>query len=591
MKLKPYDTLSSVSMATRTLNRLCHGAPIGDDYMQVTPPVVHSVIPLCKVGNDDTGNKLIHLLENTGGASRNVITKYLKQGRKRDPHARTALAVLPIYRDGRRGCFFDAASNATFSSSELLQMLQDITAGAPTPKLDISGLSSEELESYRQRVDEAAPVHGAFLFGYPHLLPYMQGEALANVFVKARTVMEDGGIIVMDLNGVPEGAHAPGQGLRSPESLRSDSVIGSGLQHVDILHMNEDELICLTGCRIVGTVESQHEDEFAMMNAAALFLRCGVAVVAVTRGGRGCYICCNDEDRFARSKALPSSWVDCTTKLNAMELSPDTIINTNGAGDAFTSGLLVAAMLRHTGMTVPVRATDGSTRKKTQSPTISDDAVADSSFDLKTEFNLSPVQTTPSGNIKRRPTPYTLYMREHYVTLKTRCNDDKKAMFLKCHEMWEKESDDVKSMYARKLQEDMEDEHLNESTMRNAHESDVMMDYSIDGGNNTSFNSGNGGVVGLPNSSSMAVLSGASSSNGAPVNSTLSYDDDGCVLIDDENRNLYLANRALNLESAAQLASLVATHHIDIGTRDKNHLDVGALLERAMIFPHGLEEI
>mmetsp|Transcript_35228 Transcript_35228/g.81504 ORF Transcript_35228/g.81504 Transcript_35228/m.81504 type:complete len:381 (-) Transcript_35228:1102-2244(-) len=294
----------SVSMATRTLNRLCHGAPIGDDYMQVTPPVVHSVIPLCKVGNDDTGNKLIHLLENTGGASRNVITKYLKQGRKRDPHARTALAVLPIYRDGRRGCFFDAASNATFSSSELLQMLQDITAGAPTPKLDISGLSSEELESYRQRVDEAAPVHGAFLFGYPHLLPYMQGEALANVFVKARTVMEDGGIIVMDLNGVPEGAHAPGQGLRSPESLRSDSVIGSGLQHVDILHMNEDELICLTGCRIVGTVESQHEDEFAMMNAAALFLRCGVAVVAVTRGGRGCYICCNDEDRFARSKAL-----------------------------------------------------------------------------------------------------------------------------------------------------------------------------------------------------------------------------------------------------------------------------------------------
>jgi hypothetical protein len=25
--------------------------------MQITPPVVHSVVPLCKVGNDDTGDK------------------------------------------------------------------------------------------------------------------------------------------------------------------------------------------------------------------------------------------------------------------------------------------------------------------------------------------------------------------------------------------------------------------------------------------------------------------------------------------------------------------------------------------------------
>jgi hypothetical protein len=30
---------------------------------KLLPPVVHSVVPLCKVGNDDTGDKLISLLE------------------------------------------------------------------------------------------------------------------------------------------------------------------------------------------------------------------------------------------------------------------------------------------------------------------------------------------------------------------------------------------------------------------------------------------------------------------------------------------------------------------------------------------------
>eukprot|EP00588_Corethron_pennatum_P030025 CAMPEP_0194326688 /NCGR_PEP_ID=MMETSP0171-20130528/37931_1 /TAXON_ID=218684 /ORGANISM="Corethron pennatum, Strain L29A3" /LENGTH=58 /DNA_ID=CAMNT_0039086377 /DNA_START=1 /DNA_END=173 /DNA_ORIENTATION=+ len=58
-------------------------------------------------------------------------------------------------------------------------------------------------------------------------------------------------------------------------------------------------------------------------------------------------------------------------------------------------------MLRHTGMTVPVRG--GSARKKTSSPTPDETASAahDASFDLKAALDPSPL--TPSG--KRRPTP------------------------------------------------------------------------------------------------------------------------------------------------------------------------------------------
>jgi hypothetical protein len=54
----------------------------------------------------------------------------------------------------------------------------------------------------------------------------------------------------------------------------------------------------------------------------------------------------------------------------------------------------------------------------------------------------------------KKQTPYTIHMRENYVTLKWQCKDDKKAIFTKCYEMWENESQDVKSMYERMAKEE-----------------------------------------------------------------------------------------------------------------------------------------
>lgn len=291
-------------MACKTLARLCHGAPLDDMYMQINPPVVHSVVPLCKIGSDDTGTKLISLLEKSGSECRNVETKYIKEARSRDPTARTALAVLPIYRDGRRGCFFDAASNQTFSSDELIHMLRTLTSGSSGPSLDISQLTEDDMESYRERVEDNTSAYGAFLFGYPHLLPEMQGEALADLMIEARHTMIDGGIVALDLNGVPEMKFERRGLLRSLTDLRADPVIGPALPHVDILHMNESELVMLTGCRIEGTEESQLEDDYAIASAANLFILSGVAVVAVTRGKKGSFVCCNSEERFQQTKLL-----------------------------------------------------------------------------------------------------------------------------------------------------------------------------------------------------------------------------------------------------------------------------------------------
>ncbi len=269
----------SVSMACKTLARLCHVDPLEDEYMQMTPSVVSAVVPLCKVGFDNSGDKLLSLLEATGSACRNVETKFCKNARKRDRDGRTALAVLPIFKDGRRGCFFDAASNATFSANNMVEMIEDLSSSP-----------------------SAAP-YGAMIFGYPHLLPMMQGEALAHIFSKARSTMDDGGIIVLDLNGVPDGNNStPFGSMCTVAALKSDKVLGAALSHVDILHLNEEELVNITGVQLEG--KNSEQDIAQIKNAASLFLKCGVAVVAVTRGKNGSYIACGSEERFSSTKML-----------------------------------------------------------------------------------------------------------------------------------------------------------------------------------------------------------------------------------------------------------------------------------------------
>lgn len=238
----------------------------------------------------------------------------------------------------------------------------------------------------------------------------------------------------------------------------------------------------------------------------------------------------------------PSSWVDCTAKISAAELAPGTVINTNGAGDSFTSGLLVASLLRHTGMKIPT--------PKSEPPTPTH--VSEQPMDF---HEVSPQRHTAPRNSPKKLTPYQLYMRENYVSLKKQCKDDKKSIFTKCHEMWENESEDVKAMYERRTNEDFAAAE-NETSLRLVDDMD-----SLD----------------------------ASTPKHAVRSEALDSDDDD----DDEmeRTNMYMTNRALNLESAVLFASLVAVHHIDVSTRDLQHIDVIRLLERSMIFPHGLEEI
>jgi len=506
----------SVSMACKNLARLCHVDPLDDVYMQVTPPVVSNIVPLCKAGFDNTGIKLITLLEATATSCRNVDTKFMKnsRGRDSDPNARTGLAVLPIYQDGRRGCFFDAGSNATFAASEMVEMIEDVKKNS----------SADNGSAY-----------GAFLFGYPHLLPEMQGEALAHVFSKARSLMEDGGIVVLDLNGVPDSSgskQTPYGSMCTAADLKSDAVIGPALSHVDILHMNEDEVVSLTGAKLEGDDE---KDKAVLSGAASMFLKCGVAVVAITRGKSGCFIKCSNEERFSSSKMLPATWVDQEIHVDASLLPAGTDINSNGAGDSFTCGLLVAALIRHTGLCLPVEST---TPFKPKSPAAKNSQGNDMSASTDSLDGLS---TSSSSSPTKKPTAYSLYMRENYVALKQQCSDDKKAIFSRCHEMWAAESDENKQMYERRCKEEIEKNDAEAATVA---------------------------VQATPPSKAKR-----SDENDVP------------------SRNLHLANQPMNLETAAQFASLVAARHIDMSTRNLTHVNINRIREESSVSAHGLEEI
>jgi hypothetical protein len=137
-------------------------------------------------------------------------------------------------------------------------------------------------------------------------------------------------------------------------------------------------------------------------------------------------------------------------------------------------------------------------------------------------------------------------MKENYVSLKKQLKDDKKAIFTKCHEMWENESEEVKAMYERRAEDDFAAQE-SEASFRLVNEMDT---------------------------------------RGSLATKESSESDD-----DEEITNKYMTNKALNLESAVLFASLVAFHHIDISTRDLDHIDVIRLLDRSVIFPHGLQEI
>ena len=235
----------------------------------------------------------------------------------------TALAVLPVFEAGGRGCWVDLSANDQL-----------------TPEAMLGALSEPSAAPLRRSV---RAVH----VGYPHLLSGLQGDALREWLRAAAALLSSdseageeadlrgGPLLSVDVNGATLGEFAD-----------ADRVLDPAYPLIDMLHANLEE-----ACHITGVTPAPEEADASVETLRALvapLLASGVAVVAITLGANGAFVAVTeDAERLRRTDALAqgaAAWCGAHVLLPALPVDGE--LNANGAGDAFTAGLLAAMLFR-----------------------------------------------------------------------------------------------------------------------------------------------------------------------------------------------------------------------------------------------------
>lgn len=249
---------------------------------------------LTKLGKDRNGELMLEFYKQAGAATDLCFM---------DESVATAMSVLPIFKaDGGRGCFFNLASNNSFTKEEVIAQLENI-------------------DLKETQVD-------AFLFGYPHLMPKLQDENLKSMLENARQKLGQGVLIGVDLNGVSADNHHSG-------------VLSPALKEVDVLHLNEEEAEILSGCK---KEDLLHADDKLQLVCDKLHDN-GCATVVLSMGSKGAYLSVSkDCERLTKcSTAIKDHFKPGTSvRVPAFAIESGNI-NANGAGDALFSGFCWAA--------------------------------------------------------------------------------------------------------------------------------------------------------------------------------------------------------------------------------------------------------
>jgi len=270
---------------------------------------------ITKIGPDFAGNTMLEFYRRAGASTRLVLS---------DESARTSMAVLPIFQTGKRACFVNLACNDGFSPDEMLHQVDqyfanDSPSGPPPPR--------------------------AFLFGYPHLMPKMQGAALKSMLenVRQKLSSDDNKVLIaVDLNGVDG----------SDPSVAKAALIPA-LSEIDVLHLNEDEAMVLSSSSSATTNDGDGGSESLvsseLLSQISSFHEHGCAVVLLSLGSKGAFVSVTPDAK--RLQQLSSSeynmamsqW-DAGTQVHvpAFKIEHGNV-NTNGAGDALFAGFSLAA--------------------------------------------------------------------------------------------------------------------------------------------------------------------------------------------------------------------------------------------------------
>ena len=315
MLLRATDPATREAIAPFQGCEVTAGGSASNSAMSLRAMGVSAAVLTC-AGQDGRADELAQIFEGEG-----IDTTLLL----REPDVSTSLAVLPVFESGGRGCWVDLSANERL-----------------TPQRMLSALRTPEASHVR---DDTR----ALLVGYPHLLKGLQGDALRDFLAGASELLgtRDGDddaeaeasppIVALDVNGATLGAFAD-----------ADGVLGPALPLADLLHANLDEAMHIAGVPPGSLTEDFASEVELRQLVAAPLLAAGVAVVAITLGGHGAYVAVTSDDaRLGRSALLRDSagtWRGRTVRLPALPLEGE--LNANGAGDAFTSGMLAAMLWR-----------------------------------------------------------------------------------------------------------------------------------------------------------------------------------------------------------------------------------------------------
>ena len=270
---------------------------------------------ITKIGPDFAGSTMLEFYRRAGASTRLVLS---------DESVRTSMAVLPIFQTGKRACFVNLACNDGFAPDEMLSQVDQYFAN------DSSSTS---------------PPPRAFLFGYPHLMPKMQGSSLKIMLEQVRIKLSSDDnkvLIAVDLNGVD-----------GSDTKVARSALIPALSEIDVLHLNEDEAKVLSSSSPLavtnGNDDANNPISSELLSQISSFHASGCAVVLLSLGSKGALVSVTpDAERLKQLSAsgcnmAMSQWEAGTqVQVPAFKIEHGGV-NTNGAGDALFAGFSLAA--------------------------------------------------------------------------------------------------------------------------------------------------------------------------------------------------------------------------------------------------------
>lgn len=294
----PLATRESLSLVERTEYRPGGATSnTGHALARLGMPVEYMTV----IGDDANGDILRNFWQADG-----IDLSHLVRTRE----VGTALSTLPVYADGKRGVYFSPGTNDIMSMDNLF------------------GPERAYLETLRERQ--------AFHLGYPPLMRRLQGPALAAVLAEAKA---RGVLVSLDTTPVADDT-----------TLRA--MLGPALGVAHMFTPNVEEASQVAG--VFSTLAARAREATAaqgvqrdiehivtpddLVRLGETVLSYGVALAVITLGPNGVFLCTGDEARLRAAPLLSPAWANQRIYVPAFQV--DGPVNSTGAGDTFTAGVL-----------------------------------------------------------------------------------------------------------------------------------------------------------------------------------------------------------------------------------------------------------